>query len=413
MASMAMVAQVDSKAADGGLAQVFKLNRVNDLLVQEFEKEEVQSLAEFAAYFTNEKYEEEAKTFRDRVESLKTKGVEVARLRTAILMARAVLARPEPAAESQSQAAAAVDMEGPLPSGAKEDMATAWTQRYGVTLTMHLDPADPLVNRLYREFRQNAPSLIHVQKVKSIYTDHNPHPEKKVALSGGLVLTVEGKERDEAVRSVAQYYFALRILENASAKAGNYEWDSKVEKGTKVIFAPLDTNLDYADHAFRMTLKQPGTAAFLLRWIEDRDHATRGHMCTLMRGGYSQGEALLKAMREMEYKWVSHDLTDMQGGDGQKRGRSHSPPRGQSSGRPMGNAMKRRKNNPPVGKFATSVSVKYASMAKGGKKICRAYNDGSCNKDPCPHGGLHVCSVVHKGAACGMRHPATRHQFGR
>ena len=81
---------------------------------------------------------------------------------------------------------------------------------------------------------------------------------KQVSIGDGLSLTVQGKEQQEVVRDVAQYYFRLRILANASAKAGNYEWESKVEKDSKVIFAPLDVNLDYADFAFRSTIMQPG-----------------------------------------------------------------------------------------------------------------------------------------------------------
>ena len=76
------------------------------------------------------------------------------------------------------------------------------------------------------------------------------------------------------------YHFRLRILPNAaSAKAGNYEWESKVEKDSKVIFAPLDVNLDYADFAFRSTTMQPGTAWVLRHWLEERGLHTRGFMC--------------------------------------------------------------------------------------------------------------------------------------
>ena len=48
--------------------------------------------------------------------------------------------------------------------------------------------------------------------------------------------------------------------------------------------------------------------------------------------------------------------------------------------------------------------VKYATIAKGGKKICRSYNSGQC-KEPCPYNGAHVCSVV----GCGLKHPSARH----
>ena len=155
------------------------------------------------------------------------------------MLFRSVLEKPATPSESQSLA---VDMEAPLTAKGKESIAAAWTSRYNMVLSMWLDPADSLVSRLYREFRQNTPQVIPVTKIRSVYTDNNPHPERKVPLAGGLMVTVEGRGRDEVVKDVASYYFALRILGNASAKAGNYEFDSKMEKGVKVIFAPLDTN---------------------------------------------------------------------------------------------------------------------------------------------------------------------------
>ena len=152
------------------------------------------------------------------MESLKGKTVHAARLRNAVILARAVINRPPPEKET---APAIADFEAPLDAAQKDQMAKSWTSRYGIVLTMHLCPADPLVNRLFREFRSNTPSLIQVNKMRSLYTDHNPDPVKQVSIGDGLSLTVQGKEQQEVVRDVAQYYFRLRILANASAKAGN------------------------------------------------------------------------------------------------------------------------------------------------------------------------------------------------
>ena len=405
---MAMVEQVDSKAVDGGLAKVLELAKVHADLIKLFKEEEgVENLVEFSSFFTKDGYEEEAVTFRNKVDSLKTRQIEVSRLRTAILLARAVIDRPTRAPESNG---VAIDMEAPLDPEDKESMAKAWTARYGVRLSMWLDPADPLVNRLYREFRRNTPSLIPVTRIRSVYTDNNPHPEKRVMLSGGLSLTVQGEDQVEVVRDVSQYYFALRILANASAKAGNYEFDSKVEKNTKVIFAPLDINQEYADHAFRMALKQPGNSWATLKWLEERDQHTRGLMCNHMKAGFPQGEALEKAIKETELRWSSP-----------AQSQSSAPPR--LGGKGGGKAPKVPKiKKTPFGKTQLKTmgkgaggkggGVSYASMLKGGKKICRAFNAGNCTDEPCPYGGLHVCSVFQNGRACGGKHPANRHSFG-
>ena len=58
------------------------------------------------------------------------------------------------------------EWEQPLDSAAKETISKAWKARYWIQLTMYLDPADHLVNRLYREFRQNSPSLIPVARIR-------------------------------------------------------------------------------------------------------------------------------------------------------------------------------------------------------------------------------------------------------
>lgn len=235
MATQDHINLINTSAADGGLAQVLEVTNVNALIVAEIKAEDINNLLDFASYWTTTGFETEAVSFRDRVEALQTKKVEVARIRNAILLAKAVITRPPPAKEPDELAP---DIEAPLNALQKETMVKAWETRYGVVLTMYLAPADPIVNRLFREFRNNTPSLIPVTRIRSVYTDHNACPEKKVAIGGGLKLTVQGEEEKEVVRNVSQYYFQLRILANASAKAGNYQWDSKEEMDCKVIFAP-------------------------------------------------------------------------------------------------------------------------------------------------------------------------------
>ena len=70
---------------------------------------------EFSSFFTKDKYEEEeAVTYRDKVESLKTRQIEVSRLRAAIGLARAVIDRP---ARPQNSQAPAMDEEAQRAAG--------------------------------------------------------------------------------------------------------------------------------------------------------------------------------------------------------------------------------------------------------------------------------------------------------
>ena len=104
MASSQQIATINQAAPDGGLKQVFETAKLNPAIVKILlEEEEVSNLAEFSSFFTKDGYEDEAVTLRDRVETLKTKQVEVARIRTAVLLARGVLAQPAPIEQSPAK----------------------------------------------------------------------------------------------------------------------------------------------------------------------------------------------------------------------------------------------------------------------------------------------------------------------
>ena len=109
---------------------------------------------------------------------------------------------------------------------------------------------------------------------------------------------------------------------------------------------------------------------------------------------------------------------------GRARRRDPTPPSRRLPPRFNGDGKGHKKRKLQVGKFQQSQNqhaqsskggkegggkgVKYATIAKGGKKICRAYNNGQC-KEPCPYNGAHVCAVV----GCGLKHPSSRHNHGR
>ena len=140
--------------------------------------------------------------------------------------------------------------------------------------------------------------------------------EQKHPLLGVISITVE-EAPDEVVRDVFACYCSLRVLANAAAKAGNFEVESKIAKGTRVYFAPLDVHLNYADHASRATLRRQGGQWEMLLWLREKDVFTRGLMINVMRSGYPQGEALTFALAKAEITWASGRT-----GDGVKRERS-------------------------------------------------------------------------------------------
>jgi hypothetical protein len=259
---------------------------------------------------------------------------------------------------------------------------------------MFLDPCDPLVNRLFREFRANTPSLIPVERIRSTFQFHTPHQEQKHALAGGLSFTVE-QMPDEQVYDAFAYYFSLRVLANASAKAGNFMVNSATDVTVKIVYAPLDKNLNYADHAIRCAVKRDGGQRNVVAWLREKDLYTRGMMVNFMRGGLSQGEALDEALSKCEQTWTSGRTES-----GSKRDRSPVAP--------MEDRTSSRKGGAPK----TTLQRKYASTGRGNKKFCVAWNRGKCtsHENQCAQGHVHACNVIVEGKACSNKsHRAVNH----
>lgn len=116
--------------------------------------------------------------------------METARIRNAYLVATRVIEATN-ATGKQPTTTNPINMEAPLPENEKISMMDNWTRRYNITLSMYMDPADPMANRLYHEFYQNIPTLIPVEKVKSIFQGDNPSPEQRHPLPGGIFVTVQ------------------------------------------------------------------------------------------------------------------------------------------------------------------------------------------------------------------------------
>ena len=124
-----------------------------------------------------------------------------------------------------------LDMEAPLQEQEKVSMAEQWTRRYNLHLTMHMDPADSLVNWLYRKFRIDTQTLNPVERIRSTFQGNTPSTEQKHLLPGGISITVE-EAPDEVLKDVFAYYCSLRVLANAAAKGGNFgEQDREGQPG--------------------------------------------------------------------------------------------------------------------------------------------------------------------------------------
>ena len=187
MASAALIAQVLDRIQVVVLGACFAAARVHGSIIAKFAEEGVESLADLVGYFTASGYEKEAENVRDKVEGLKWRTVETARVRTAYQIAVKVVEASNAVTKKETPAQVHLDMEAPLQEQEKVSMAEQWTRRYNLHLTMYMDPADSLVNRLYREFRINTPTLIPVERIRSTFQGNTPSMEQKHPLPGGII----------------------------------------------------------------------------------------------------------------------------------------------------------------------------------------------------------------------------------
>ena len=267
--------------------------------------------------------------------------------------------------------------------------------RYNVTFDPALDPADALRARVYREFRKGLVSVIPIRSVKSILSSSVPKTQETVQLATGLRVEFE-KESFADVSSAVQYYFGLRTLMNAWAWAGCYT--TKDHDGTTKMMMTLSNATNYADEALRSCMEFAGGS---VSWLAKNDTLTRGKLASLVRRGYCVQSALEESLRQTHLEWRAPSLQAVpQPAAGPDRKRAAPPVTEPEMPEP-------KRTRHLKGDKHTTIS-----MLKGGKRICKAYNDGRGCKGGC--GAEHVCDVkLPNGKPCAksshsrLQHEAT------
>ena len=113
------------------------------------------------------------------------------------------------------------DLDEALPDSTVQQLNTDWTRRYNLQFDSVLEPSEQLRARVYREFKKGTMTVVDMKKVRSVLTMAQPKHSDSIALPGGLQLQLE-KEVSVSLRSVTDYYFAMRVLAHAWGWAGNY-----------------------------------------------------------------------------------------------------------------------------------------------------------------------------------------------
>ena len=230
-------------------------------------------------------------------------------------------------------------------------------------------------------------TVIEARRIKSVLEQSGPRLQESVSLPGGLKLEFD-KDSPVDITSAVQYYWSLRTLAYAWAWAGNYR--VKDPDGKERIFISLAEATTYADDALRSTMEF-GSGSLL--WLNRNDLLTRGKMASAIRRGWSAGKALRDALQQCHLEWRSPVMHLTPDSNKLKRpAEPMSPPPADKKPRLL-----------KTDKFPT------VSMVKGGKRLCKKYNDGrgcaGCND-------IHGCDVkLPSGKPClSTKHNRLSHQ---
>ena len=79
-----------------------------------------------------------------------------------------------PKADGSNSLFTDISWEAPLSDEERERIWSDWKAKYNVRLECHVRPGDPLVNRLYREFRKSQQSVTDVRKRESVLHARTP-----------------------------------------------------------------------------------------------------------------------------------------------------------------------------------------------------------------------------------------------
>lgn len=376
---MSRAASIDVFQEDRGLRTCFNAANLEQPWQDEFVKRHnIATLDDFVYMVTQSDWERSISEMVDSCPGLKSNRVVLSRFKAAWESgSNAVKQASQPISKGGAD-----QLDELLPESTISSVSREFHTRYGLELDAALEPSDALRSRVYREFRKSTMTVIDARKIKSIIMQAAPKLQESVSLPGGLKLEFD-RDLQADLHTAVSYYWALRVLAYAWAWSGNYR--VRDFDGKERLFLNLADSLNYADHALRQCMEF-GQGSVL--WMQRNDVLTRGKMAGLIRRGYTGGSALAEALRQCHLEWRSPAMQPVPELKSTKR-----PPE-PTGGPPQPGAPgpAKRARQLKTDQFVT------ISMIKGGKRICKKWNDprGCSGCDD-----LHVCDVkLPSGKAC-------------
>lgn len=371
--TMASASRIDVLQEDRGLATCLSAANLLDTWTAPFLKHHgIETLEDFVFLVPKDDTDKGIKALVDGVQALRDKPIVLARFKAAYESGlQAVKQASQPAAKSS-------DMDEILPESTMATIAKDFRTRYNFDIDASLEPSDTLRSRIYREFKKQTMTVIEARRIKSVLEQAGPKLQESVSLPGGLKLEFD-KDSPVDITSAVHYYWALRTLAYGWAWAGNFR--HKDPDGKERLFISLAEATTYADDALRATMDYGGGS---LLWMNRNDLLTRGKMASAIRRGWSAGKALRDALQQCHLEWRSPAM--------------QLTPDTNKLKRPAEPAMPPRASSPKRPRLVKSDKYQTVSMVKGGRRICKKYNDGrGCSG--CDD--IHGCDVkLPSGKAC-------------
>ena len=182
-------------------------------------------------------------------------------------------------------------MEEPIPDSKLSLLQQEWQSWYGTVLEAHLEPADSLRGRVWREFSKRAITVIEIRKVKSLLMQSAPMAQEVVQWqdsSKGAVSLFFAPDADVLIWDVVSYYWGLRVFMNACAFCRNFSAREFRWSRQEIARIMLDGCLQDA-----MTCGHG-----CLTWLTHNDILLRGKAASKIRRGMHAGRALQAALTE-------------------------------------------------------------------------------------------------------------------
>lgn len=311
------------------------------------------------------------------------------------------------------------DYDSPLDASVQKDLEKAWRSYYNwPSIPSKRMGADSLLGRISREFQRRQPTMVSVQRVRSLAKSQRGTPAKLRKLSEGVSLQLgEGEEDDDTTATSGLYHYLsqLEILCTTWSVAGIFQVEG----------APFCHWWQVQEYAFCCSEKAHealarNTEESVVHYVSTVEECFRARAVELTRGQeqLTWGKALLQAQRDLASKWAESSslLVSRRNNNAQRPERPSRPEKPGRPGKPGGPP-----GGPPgreqPGKPGNGPRAQTANDTASGASICKKWNDSrGCKGKSCPQGKVHCCDVrlALGGRACGSKkHSRGQHDAQR